>query len=190
MKSFLLLLLAFLCVQCASMKPEGATPAEQRAFIDGEAERILAKLAEEEPDSTRELAAAEGHAVFRYTSGKMPLILGGLGAGSGYGVAVDDDQRTYMKIQKLNWGWGMGVKENAVVFIFDDAEVFEKFRRGKWDSGAAAEATVKADELGGGIGASATQKEGFKAYELSESGLSYGITYRTRRFSPTSSLNR
>ncbi len=172
------------------MKPEGSTAAEQRAYIDAEAERILARLARENPASGGEIFAAEGHAVFRYTSGKMPLILGGLGAGSGYGVAIDGDERTYMKVQKLNWGWGMGVKENAVVFIFDDAAVFEKFRRGKWDSGAAAEATVQKDDVGGGVGGAVSQKKGFKAYELSESGLSYGITYRARRFSPTPSLNR
>ncbi len=173
------------------MSPQGSTEAEQRAFIDKEASRILDELQKSTPDTRDELASAEGYAAFRYTSGKLPIILGGLGGGAGYGVAVDpsEDERTYMKVQKLNWGWGMGVKENSVVFIFDEREVFDKFKTGKWDSGAAAEATVKKDDIGGGVGGVASPGRGFKAYTLTDSGLSYGVTYQTRRFSPVRALN-
>jgi lipid-binding SYLF domain-containing protein len=183
---------ALLLCQCASTRPQGSSAAEQREFIDAEAARIIDQLVGKTPEAEREIAAAEGVAAFRYSSGKLPIVLGGLGGGAGYGVAVDqaDDSRTYMKVQKVNWGWGMGVKENAVVFVFEDRAVFDKFRAGKWDSGAAAEATAKKDDVGAGVGATATAKEGFKAYTLTDSGLSYGITYQARRFSPIGSLNR
>ncbi|MCH7224825.1 hypothetical protein [Haloferula sp. A504] len=180
-----------LACQCASMNPEGSTDAEKRTFIDKEASRILQDLQKSSPEAGGEIASAEGYAAFRYTSGKLPIVLGGLGGGAGYGVAVDpsDEARTYMKVQKLNWGWGMGVKENSVVFVFDDREVFDKFKTGKWDSGAAAEATVKKDDLGAGVGGVASPGKGFKAYTLTDSGLSYGVTYQTRRFSPIRALN-
>jgi len=95
-----------------------------------------------------------------------------------------------MKVQKFNWGLGTGVRENSVVFIFNDREIFEKFRSGKWDAGPSAEATAKKDDLGAGLGGTATFKKGMKAYALTDSGLSYGLTYQTRRFSPIRSLNR
>lgn len=188
---FLLLPMLLFCTQCASVRPQGSTAEEQRSFIDKETAAVVAKLAKQEPSSSGKIARSEGYAVFRYASGKLPLILTGIGTGSGYGVAVDtkDGTRTYMKVRKLNWGLGMGVKDNSVVFVFSDRAVFDKFRNGKWDGGAAAEATVKADERGADIGGVATMKKGFVAYTLTDAGLSYGVTYQTRRFSPVSSLN-
>jgi lipid-binding SYLF domain-containing protein len=177
--------------QCASVKPDGANVSEQRPFVDREADGIIAKLGEQSPSSKKDIENSEGYAVFKYSSGKLPLILGGIGAGAGYGVAVDqgDDSRTYMKVRKLNWGLGMGVRENSVVFAFTDREVFEKFRGGKWDGGASAEATVKANDMGADLGGSASVKKGFKAYTLTDAGISYGVTYQTRRFSPIPSMN-
>lgn len=173
------------------MKPEGATGAEQRAFIDKETDSVLTRLAKEDPESKEALASAEGHAIFRYSAGKLPLILTGIGAGSGYGVAVDatDESRTYMKVRKYNWGLGMGVRENSVVFAFSDREVFDKFRSGKWLGGASAEATAKKDETGVGVGGTASVKKGYKVYTLTEAGLSYGVTYETLRYSPVGKLN-
>ena len=178
--------------QCASISPQGSSNQEKREFIDKEATTILAKLEKQAPKSKTEIADAEGVAVFRYASAKLPLILTGIGGGSGYGVAVDnaDKSRTYMKVQKFNWGLGMGARDNSVVFVFNDREVFNTFRKGKWDGGASAEATVKANEMGADVGGAASIKKGFTAYTLTESGLSYGVTYQTRRFSPIGSLNK
>lgn len=178
--------------QCGWMGPAGGSSAEQRAFIDEECEKVIEQLERQVPKALGEIHDSEGYAVFRYSSGKLPIVLGGLGAGGGCGVAVDprDSSRSYMKVQKLNWGWGMGVKENSVVFVFSDRAVFEKFRKGKWDGGAAADATVKAGGVGGGLSGEASLKSGYHAYEMTDSGLSYGITYRTRRFSPIGKLNR
>jgi len=189
----LILPLTFTLCQCSSMKPEGGTPVEQRAFIDSETNAVVERLKKQDPKSVDDLANSEGVAAFKYASGKLPLILGGLGAGSGYGVAYDNaktEDRTYMKVSKYNWGFGMGVKDQSVVFVFQDRAVFDKFRSGKWDGGAGAEATVKAGEAGGGIGGTATPKKGFNAYTLTEAGMSYGVTYQARRFSPIKSLNR
>ncbi len=178
--------------QCASVRPQGSSDQEKRDFIDKEATTILTKLEKQAPKSTKQITDAQGVAVFRYSSAKLPLILGGIGGGSGYGVAVDnsDKARTYMKVQKVNWGLGMGARDNSVVFVFSDREVFEKFRKGKWDGGASAEATVKANDMGADVGGAASVKKGFAAYTLTESGLSYGVTYQTRRFAPIGSLNK
>ena len=187
----LVLVVPFLS-QCASIKPQGSSDQAKRDFIDKEASMILAKLKKQTPNSTKQIADAEGVAVFRYSSAKLPIILGGIGGGSGYGVAVDksDESHTYMKVQKINWGVGMGARDNSVIFVFTDREVFSKFRRGKWDGGASAEATVKANGMGADVGGIATIKKGFTAYTLTEAGLSYGVTYQTRRFTPIDSLNK
>jgi lipid-binding SYLF domain-containing protein len=178
--------------QCASIKPQGSSDQEKRDFIDKEATTILAKLEKQVPKSTKEIADAKGVVAFRYSSAKLPLILSGIGGGSGYGVAVDksDKSHTYMKVQKFNWGLGMGARDNSVVFVFNDRKIFERFRKGKWDGGASAEATVKANDVGADVGGVATVKKGFTAYTLTESGLSYGVTYQTRRFTPIGSLNK
>lgn len=180
-----------LLCQCVSMRPEGDTAQAQREFIDSEARKVIEKLEKEAPESAEEIAEAEGYAAFRYKSGRLPFWLTGLGGGSGYGVAVDnaDEDRTYMKVSKFNWGMGMALSEMSVVFVFSDREAFDEFRHGTWDSGPAAEVTVKADEVGGGIGGAVITQDGFKAYNLTDSGVSYGVSYKARRFTPIGPLN-
>jgi lipid-binding SYLF domain-containing protein len=178
--------------QCSSLKPEGSTAEEQREFIDARTAEAVERLEKENPEARGELASSEGYAVFRYSSGKLPLILTGLGAGSGYGLAVDslDDSRTYMKVRKYNWGFGTGVRENSVIFAFSERDAFEKFRSGQWTSGGGAEATAKTDDAGMGVGGTASVKTGYKAWTLTEAGLSYGITYEAMRYSPVSALDQ
>jgi hypothetical protein len=50
-------------------------------------------------------------------------------------------------------------------------------------------ATVKANDMGADLGGPASVKKGFKAYPLTDAGISDGVTYQTRRFSPIPPMN-
>lgn len=184
-------LLGLLVSSCATVKPEGDNITQQRAFVDKDTAELLATLYEREPGARKEVEDAVGYAVFRYRATKLPIVLSGIGGGAGYGLATEgtSNEKTYMKVSKVQWGVGLGVRELAVVFVFQDQEVFEKFRSGKWDTGGGAEATAKTGDTGAALAASASTGKGFKSYTFTESGLSYGATWHARRFKPNGAMN-
>jgi len=188
--AFLAVLACFLS-GCASVKPEGDTVEERRQFIEDSMKALMANYEKQTPDLPEKLENSVGYAIFRYRASKLPMVLSGFGGGKGFGLARDMEtgELTYMKITKTQWGVGMGTRELGALFIFSDRAAFEKFISGKWDAGGGVEATAKGGEKGGGMEGAATTKAGFEVIQITESGLSYGATWRARKFSPDKSLN-
>jgi len=176
---------------CATVKPEGDTVEEKRAYVEESMSRLMEAFVRREPALQEKIDSSVGYAIFRYRSSKLPTLLSGIGGGRGFGLARDMEtgRLTYMKLQKAQWGVGMGTRDLGVLFVFTDRSVFEKFITGKWDSGGGIEATARGGELGGGSGSSVSIKSGFTVYQITESGISYGATWQTRRFSPDKGLN-
>ena len=184
----LALMAVFLTWGCAS--PKGSSKDEQREYIRAETGVILEQVLTLQPELRTTIKEVPGYGVFTYRVTKLPLIpLLGFGGGGGFGVITDNatDQENFMKVRKAEWGWGMGVREIGLVIVFDDERVMQDFIEGKRQFLAGAEATVKAGDAGGGVGAT-TQGAGWTGYVLSQSGVSYGLTVRTRKYSPNKAL--
>lgn len=181
----------FMAVGCATTKPQGSSLEEQQQFVLEDTSDLLETLYERKPKAKAEVENAIGYGVFRYRASKLPVILSGIGGGAGYGVATDTstDENTFMKVSKLQWGVGLGTRELAVVFIFNERDAFERFRTGKWDTGGGAEVTAKTEQVGAALDASAATGKGFKSYTFTETGLSYGATWHARKFSPNKAMN-
>ncbi|GEM_PF-3347650 len=186
----------FLFGACAWPKAavQGETLEERRAFVMKDARSILNRLKTGKPDVAEELDEAEGLAVFRYRSSKMPLLLGGFGGGGGYGVMLENErheQPTYLSLDKTVWGGGMGTREMGAVMVFDDEEEVDLFVQGGKFSEQGFEVTLKGSPqgAGGGIGLAAKQFKGFKVYAITESGISNGVTWRTYKYEPDPELN-
>ena len=176
---------------CASVKPEGDTVEERRQSVEDSMAALMANFEKQSPDLAETLENSVGYAIFRYRASKLPLILTGIGGGKGFGLARDTEsgELTYMKMTKAHWGYGMGSREVGALFIFSDRDAFNKFKSGQWDSGGSVEATAKGGDKGGGMAGSSKTKAGFEIIEITESGLSYGATWRARKFSPDKNLN-
>jgi len=176
---------------CASVKPKGDTIEEKRAYVEESLSKLMDVFVLMDPTLPDKIDSSVGYAIFRYRASKLPVVLSGIGGGGGFGMARDmqSGHLTYMKLQKVQWGVGLGTREIGVLFVFSDRAVFEKFIKGKWDSGGGVEATAKSSDYGGGMEGSVSTQSGVDVYQVTESGISYGATWRTRRYSPDKSLN-
>ena len=47
-----------------------------------------------------------------YRLSKLPIVIGGLGGGGGYGFAVNNEtgEQTFMKVTMGEWGLGLGTR--------------------------------------------------------------------------------
>ena len=155
---------------------------EKQDFLAGVEQKTLAELIEKSPEIQAEIDRSVGHAVFSNRSAKIPFI----GAGDGIGVVFDKKtgERTYLKVQRLDVGGGLGVREYRLVVVFFEEEPLEKLAGGKLELAAGAEAGAGKGDVGLGTeGISGKQKEKLALYQLSDTGVSATITVSMIRYS-------
>jgi len=180
-----LLCLVALLAGCTSVP--GKTTEEKRAFIQEFEQETLEQLHQEHPEAKAALAEAPGYVVVRQKVTKVPLV----GGGGGYGVVVDgrSDERTYMKLRRLDLGGGYGVRSTRIVLILHEPELVDEVKSGKWRFGAGAEAAAKAGEAGAAGGGGTGGNEAYTSYQLTDAGVSATVTINALRLSPYKSLN-
>jgi lipid-binding SYLF domain-containing protein len=109
-----------------------------------------------------------------------------VGAGDGIGVVVDTttDERTYLKVGRLDVGGGLGVRKYRLIIIFFEEEALRKLASGKVELGAGVEAGAGKEDVGTGAGGIAgSRNEDYVLYQLSEAGVSATFTVRAIRYS-------
>jgi len=167
------------CAKEVNMKPQ--TAVEWRTYIRYRRDEVLRDLYKVEPQARWEIARAKGYAVF--TSLNVNLILASFSGGRGLvhknGIF---GKETFMCMAQGGIGFGLGVKDFRVVFIFDDRQVLDKFLNSGWQFGAEADAAAK----GGGAGAAASGAvavaPGLRVYQLTENGLALQATVHGTKF--------
>ena len=147
---------------CASIP--GKTGEEQAETIDALVERTLADLYKQEPKAKEAIATSVGYVVMSNKITKIPIV----GAGSGYGVAIDTrtGEKTYIKMARFDVGGGWGVRSVRPVLIFQDEKKFKDFIDGVWEAQAGAEAAAKVGETGAAGGAGSGDLPGNKGYSV------------------------
>ena len=119
-------------------------PVEKRAGlredINQGADETITKLVSRNPELRESIDSSVGYFVGQVSSAKIPVV----GAGSGIGLLYDReaDTRTYMNIKRLDVGVGLGAGKYWGVVLFQNREVFEKFRAGIWKSKLGMESAV------------------------------------------------
>lgn len=175
-------MLAMILVASCSSTQGSMSVQEKRDFLAEVEQRTLAELVEKQPETQAEMDRSVGHAVFSNRSAKIPFI----GAGDGIGVVFDKNtgERTYLKVQRLDVGGGLGVREYRLVVVFFEEKPLEKLVGGKLELAAGAEAGAGKGDVGLGTeGISGKQKEKLALYQLSDTGVSATITVRLIRYS-------
>ncbi len=122
-----------------------ATPQATRAKLDAMAEKTLARLFSEQPESRALFDRSSGYAVFDMREASFYVV-----AGYGRGVAVnqDNDSRIYMKMATGGAGvsFGIGGWESQLVILFENSSDFEKFVREGYDATAEAGTMIGDDK--------------------------------------------
>ena len=175
------MLAALLVVSCSSTL-KSMSVEEKRAHLAEAEQMALADLVEKKPDVQADLDRSIGHAVFSNRLAKVPFV----GAGNGIGLVFDKKtgERTYLKVQRLDIGGGLGVREYRLVVVFFDEEPLKKLASGKLELTAGVEAGAGKSDVGVGSEAvSGNRKEKLVIYQLADTGVSATITVRLIRYS-------
>jgi hypothetical protein len=174
MNSLRSLLIVFFVVlaSCSSMT---LTEKEQkRAELDAMLDSSIAAFIEQTPEIEQELEDSIAYAVASMKLTKVPVFGGG--GGEAVFIQKKSQQRGYYSVSRFDIGGGMGARAYKVLMMFDSQEIVDKWKTGKWEFRAGAEAsagTASADGASGG--------KGFKVRILSEGGASATLTARVIR---------
>ena len=160
---------------------------EQRADIRAMANETLAQLYPQYPDARRQIERAAGYAVFSNFGFKVLFM----GSATGEGLAVSRATRreTFMRMVELQPGYGFGVQQFRLVFVFETPQALDQFVQSGWEFGAnaMASAQTRTQQMGNQLGASVSP--GVLMYQISEQGAIVGVSITGAKYYPDPNLN-
>ena len=176
---FSILITFGLLAGCTSIPVEER--ASRRAEIDSAAEETIVILSEKDAGFSAALEDAAGY--FAATASATTVAV--IGGAYGIGVLVDlsTGERTYLNINRLDLGAGLGVQKYRGVILANNREELEDWRQGGFHSMVATDAVAgKSSDRG------ALRQESQRAYIISESGAALAATARLAKFSVNTDL--
>ncbi len=167
--------------------PKGATFAEKRAYALDMREKTMAELYEKKPITREKIGNSAGYGVFSNVN--INLLL--LSSGNGYGVVRDNatGKDTYMKMQMLGAGLGLGAKDFRAVIIFKTPASLETFITEGWEWGGHAVAAAKSGDKGGAATVAGDITAETEIYQFVESGIALQATLAGAKYWKDSDLN-
>ena len=160
-----------------------ANAAERREKIDSMAQEALDQLFSESPGAKALYEKAHGWAVFDNL--KIAFGVSG-GAGSGVAVAKGSGERTYMKMGTGGIGLGLGGQKYQVIFLFENAKVFDNFVNKGWKAETGARAAAGTE----GANVAATFSDGMAVYQITDKGLMASADISGTKYWKNKKLNK
>lgn len=149
--------------------------------------QTLKDLYKEKPAAQNQVKESKAVAVF--SSLGMNLFLFSTARGGGIIRDTQTGNETFMRMFSLGGGFGMGVKDFRVVFVFHTQEAVDTFTSAGWDFSASADAAAKAGEEGDSGQGSATVVPGVTLYQITENGLALQATLQGTKYYKDEDLN-
>ena len=147
----------------------------------------LKNLYKEKPAAQDQVMNSEAVAVF--SSLGMNLFLFSTARGGGIIRDTQTGDETFMRMFSLGGGFGMGVKDFRVVFIFHTKQAVNDFVNAGWDFSASADAAANAGEDGESGQGAATVVPGVTLYQLTKNGLALQATLQGTKYYKDDDLN-
>jgi hypothetical protein len=168
-----------------SDKDRAAKQAEIRKMRD----LTLQRLYKANPGAKAEMAKAAGYAVFDASQTNIILFV----TSKGGGLMVDNASKkeTFMKMNKMGTGPGVGYKKFKQILIFKSRGLFDTFATLGADVAASADATMKLKESDKGVvldGGTSFNPE-LSVYQLTDSGVMLQANWGGVAYRPDSDLN-
>jgi lipid-binding SYLF domain-containing protein len=147
----------------------------------------MAKLAEVAPNSARAISRAAGYAVFS-TFGIKLFFAGGT---TGKGMVVNNrtKRQTFMKMVQVQGGFGLGVNQNRLIFVFTTEQALRSFIDQGWEFGGQANLSAMADGKGSQFSGAAAVSPGVYLYQLTDTGVSATISVSGTKYFKDADLN-
>lgn len=179
------LVASILLVSCAT--PKGNTIEDKRSYVLNMKNETLSRLYSEYPATRSKIKNAAGHAVFSSINTNLFLF----SSGNGYGVAIDNasGKKTYMKMNFIGVGPGIGLKDFRAVFIFKNKYVFNDFVEKGWEFGGQADAAAKSGDKGTAVGGEMYVEQDIEIYQMTEAGVALQATIAGTKYRKDTGLN-
>ncbi len=152
-----------------------------------ESKETLALLYKHAPEARKLLARSYGYATF--SSAGVNVILFSAEGGTGLAHNNKTGKNIYMNMASAGVGFGLGVKDFRIVFLFENKKVFDNFVNNGWEANAQADAAAKASEHGGAVNAAITVAPGMRIYKLTKNGLALQATIQGTKYWKDGDLN-
>lgn len=162
------------------------TKNDKRQALMNMKQEVLRDLYALRPDAKAQVAGASGYAVF--SNANVNVILASFSGGQGVVKDNGSGANTYMNMGEVGIGFGLGVKDFRVVFVFHERDVMNRFVNSGWEFGAHADAAAKAGDKGAAVGGEILL-DGITIYQLTESGLALQATLKGTKYWKDTELN-
>jgi lipid-binding SYLF domain-containing protein len=160
---------------------------EQRASVRDMANETLANVYQQYPDARRQIKESAGYAVFSNFGLKVLFM----GSATGEGIAVNQStgRETFMRMVELQPGYGFGVEQFRLAFVFETPQAYAQFVNSGWEFGGnvMASAQTSTQQMGSQLGVSVSP--GVRMYQLSEQGAVVGVSITGAKYFPDPDLN-
>ena len=171
------------------MSEKGSTVQEKRAAVRSSRDKIVKEVCDKYPAARRKIINAVGYATFSTRSIHVFL----LAAGEGYGMAVDNatGKETFMRMEALGTGVGMGSEDLDLLFVFKDQDTFNKFITSGWEFEGKAGASLKTGGTGANLKGTvaAIDKDKVEIYRITKTGISLEVAAFGEKFWKDKELN-
>lgn len=161
--------------------------AEEQEAIRDMRSKTLQELYKLNPKAKDDVMNSEAVAVF--SSLGMNLFLVSTARGGGIVRETKSGKETFMRMFSAGGGFGMGVKDFRVIFVFHSKNSYEKFLTSGWDFSGQGDAAAKAGEEGASVDVAATVTQGTSIYQITENGLALQATLQGTKYYRDKKLN-
>ena len=146
-----------------------------RAELKQKAQEIVMAVVANNPEVQDEIDNSVGYLAGTAFTAKSIL----LGGGTGEGVIYDNhnNTRTYIELNRIELGVGLGAGDYRYLVIFQERSALLSFRRGVWKPGIGVEAVIGGQDQR----SSTSDNNGYKTYALADNGANASITLRLLR---------
>ena len=182
-------------VSTGCISAPGATADEKRQAIDDSSDQTIQMIVADKGITQQQIMDAAGYATITNIGTQLLLV----GADDGYGVLVDNGsgERTYLDVNSVDFGPGVGIAKYRTLLVFETQEKLDLFKNGQWEFGAGVAAVAKTGDGGGGSAESSSSFDNdVDVYITGEEGLAVSANIRNmdvevdRELSPDAPMNK
>lgn len=164
------------------------SPEQKREKSRQMANETLQELYKHQPSAQSAVQNAAGYAVFNNMGTNLLLL--STARGAGLAVNSRTKQETFMKMDSIGAGLGIGVKEYRVVFVFENEAALNHFIDSGWEGSAQADAAAKAGDAGGAYSGAKEMSPGVWVYQITKNGLALQATLQGTKYRKDDDLNK
>ena len=152
------------------------------------AAQTLKDLYKLQPTAEAAIQKAAGYAVFNNMGTNLLLV--STARGAGIAVKSASKQETFMKMISAGAGFGVGVKDYRVIFVFENEKALANFIDSGWSGSAQTDAAAKAGKSGGAYSGAVEAAPGVWVYQITKNGLALQLTLQGTKYYKDDDLNK